>query len=71
MDALEQWRAILARRLERDGHAPAHALALARALLCAIEGALAMCRTYQDTGALEDLRLLLPALLSSPSTATR
>lgn len=64
-EALEQWRAILARKLEQDGRTPAEAMGLARAMLGAIEGALAMCKTYQDTGALEDLRLLLPSLVSA------
>ncbi len=62
--AFEQWRQRIATQLQHEGHSPARAQATARVLLCAIEGALIMCRAYGDRGPLDDLKAQLEHLLA-------
>jgi len=62
--AFDRWRQQISLRLQAEGHAPAQADTTARALLCAIEGALLLCRAYADRGPLDDVRAQLSRWLA-------
>lgn len=62
--AFETWIGLFTERLTAEGHAKDDAYATARAVLCAIEGALVMCRVYQSQGPLLDVKFQLAKLLA-------
>ena len=60
--AYEDWSALITPHLISDGYSANDAYSIARAAICAIEGALIMCRVYQSRGPLDDVKFQLTKL---------
>lgn len=60
----EAWIHLIVPRLIAEGHLADQAYSTTRALLCAIEGALILCRVYQHRGPLDDVKGQLKRLLT-------
>ena len=63
-DAFQDWVNLIAVQLVDEGLPSEVAHPRARALLSAIEGALILCRAYGNRGPLDDVKMVVPALLS-------
>ena len=61
--AYERWRSLLAAHLMVEGFPDREANALARSLVCMLEGSLIMARAYGDGGPILDLKASLGHLL--------
>ncbi|MCB9660055.1 MAG: TetR/AcrR family transcriptional regulator [Sandaracinaceae bacterium] len=61
--AFSRWAAVLWEALVEDGMPEEEARRRARALLCAVEGALVLARPAGDAGPLRDVASIVPALL--------
>ena len=63
-EAYTRWRQLVSQRLVAEGMAAEEAERRASVLLAAIEGALIMCRAYQNASPLRDVAASLPSLLA-------
>lgn len=63
-EAFQNWVNLIAVQLVQEGLPKETAQPRARALLSAIEGALILCRAYGNRGPLDDVKAVVPALLS-------
>ncbi len=62
--AFEDWAGRIVGRLIIEGHPLTQAQTKARVLLCTLEGALILCRSYGHCGPLDDVKSQLGALLA-------
>ena len=60
--AYEDWSTLITPRLISEGRSPEEAYSIARATISTIEGALIMCRVYQNRGPLDDIKYQLARL---------
>lgn len=65
------WAELIARRLEREGHKPVDAAALAQFVISAIEGALILCRASRSTQPLEGIAARLERMLAPAPQSRR